>query len=48
MCGYVSCFNVGSQFELINENNKIIHRGPDNQDYIWFDDINSGLSHCRL
>ena len=48
MCGIVGFINCGSKSELIKAVTAIIHRGPDFQQHIWFNNRNSGLGHSRL
>lgn len=48
MCGIVGFVNCGSKEELHKSVIAVNHRGPDFQDYKWFEKHNSGLGHARL
>jgi asparagine synthase (glutamine-hydrolysing) len=48
MCGIVGYFNCGNRQELNAALLSMIHRGPDDSGFQWFDENNCGLGHRRL
>lgn len=48
MCGISGVVNIGSAQTLRVMNDKLVHRGPDGEGSIWFEELNGGFAHRRL